>query len=194
MEEISVSMIGYIAVIFGVIFLILGIGVVLFYLIKGFKTSDKFNIEFGRQGNFIVAILMVHFIFFGFITNVYGKSIGEDILFLYKVLFSPQSFVSTFLLIAIIFFVVLREHFFEYGIRNSIMLTPIIVGMSWIWYWFIVGFDITIIPLYFTKPEAYLSIISILGINFTSAIIASIIKQLYKEYVKISKEIIIEEV
>jgi hypothetical protein len=74
------------------------------------------------------------------------------------------------------------------------MLTPIIIGMSWIWYWFIVGFDILIIPLYFTKLEAYLSIITILCVNFSSAILASIIKQLYKEYIKTSKEIIITEI
>ncbi|MFX1364352.1 MAG: hypothetical protein ACFFCE_00720 [Promethearchaeota archaeon] len=154
---------------------------------------DRYKIELARQGNFIVAILMTHFIFFGFIANVYEKSIGEDILFLYKVLFSPQSFVSTFLLIAIIFFIVLREPFFEYGIRNSIMLTPIIVGMSWIWYWFIVGFDITIIPLYFIKFEAYLTIISILGINLTSAILASILKEIYREQKKSKKQIIIKE-
>lgn len=187
-------MIGYMAILFGVIFIIVGLGVILYFLIIWFKANEKFQIDLARQGNFIVAILMVHFIFYGFIANIYGKSIGEDILFSYKFLFSPRSWWSIFILMLIIFFVVFRETFFEYGIRNSIMLTPFIVGMSWIWYWFIVEFDITVIPLYFIKVEAYLSIISILGINFITAIIASILKQFYKELIKTSKEIIITEV
>ena len=192
--SIIISMVGYIAILLGVISVIAALIISLIYLSIWWKASDKYEIDLGRQGTFIVAILMIHFIFFGFIANVYGKSVGEDILFLYKVLFSPQSFLSTFILIAIIFFVVLRETFFEYGIRNSIMLTPIIIGMSWIWYWFIDGFDITLILLFFTKVEAYLTIVSILGVNFSSAIIASILKQMYKEFIESSKEIIIKEV
>lgn len=187
-------MIGYMAIFFGVIFLIVGLGVVAYFLFLWFKANDKFQIDMARQGNFIVALLMVHFIFYGFIANVYGKSIGEDILFTYKILFSPRSWFSIFILIVIVFFLVLRETFFEYGIRNSIMLTPFIVGMSWIWYWFIIDFDIAVIPLYFIRFEAYLTIISILGVNFITAIIASILKQMYKELIKTSKEIIITEV
>ncbi|MFX1575242.1 MAG: hypothetical protein ACFFB0_21110 [Promethearchaeota archaeon] len=187
------SVIGYSAIMFGVIFIILGLATVLYYIAIWFKANENFKINFARQGNFIVAILMLHFLFYGFIANEFGKDIGEDILFTYKILFSPQSWFSLFILIAIIFFVVLREHFFEYGIRNSIMLTPIIIGMSWFWYWFIVEFDVTIIPLYFIRAEAYLTIITILGINFASAILASILKQIYKEYIKTTKGLIIIE-
>jgi len=151
----------------------------------------KIKIELARQGNFIVAILLIHFIFFGYIANVYEKSIGIDIMFLYKILFSPVSFVSTLILIAIVFFLVFREEFFEYGLRNSIMLIPIIIGMSWVWSWFINGFNLIIIPLFFIRLEGYLTIISIFGINFATAILASILKQKYKEYIKKMKETVI---
>jgi len=151
----------------------------------------KIKIELARQGNFIVAILLIHFVFFGYIANVYEKSIGIDIMFLYKILFSPVSFVSTLILIAIVFFLVFREEFFEYGLRNSIMLIPIIIGMSWVWSWFINGFNLIIIPLFFIRLEGYLTIISIFGINFATAILASILKQKYKEYIKKIKETVI---
>lgn len=151
----------------------------------------KIKIEIARQGNFIVAILLIHFIFFGYIANVYEKSIGIDIMFLYKILFSPVSFVSTLILIAIVFFLVFREEFFEYGLRNSIMLIPIIIGMSWVWSWFINGFNLIIIPLFFIRLEGYLTIISIFGINFATAILASILKQKYKEYIVKIKETVI---
>ena len=142
------------------------------------------KIEIARQGNIIVAILLVHFVFFGYIANVFEKTIGLDIIFLNKVLFNPNSYFSIIILIAIIFFVVFREAFFEYGIRNSIMLVPIIIGMSWMWSWFINGFNLIIIPLFFVSLEGYLTILVLLGINFGTALFASMLKEKYKEYKK----------
>lgn len=159
----------------------------------------KIKIELARQGNFIVAILLIHFIFFGYIANVYGKitdpistlsSIEIDIIFLNKILFSPASYLSTLILIAIVFFLAFREAFFEYGLRNSIMLVPIIIGMSWLWSWIINGFNLIIIPLFFIRLDGYLTIISLLGINFSTAILASFLKQKYKEYKTSVAEII----
>jgi hypothetical protein len=75
---------------------------------------------------------------------------------------------------------VFRERFFEYGIRNSIWLIPFIMVESWIWYWFIIeGFDITVIGAYFLRIESYLTILSLLGINITAAILGAITKQKY---------------
>lgn len=159
----------------------------------------KIKIEFARQGNFIVAILLIHFIFFGYIANVYEKitdpistlsSIEIDIIFLNKILFSPASYLSTLILIAIVFILAFRETFFEYGLRNSIMLVPIIIGISWLWSWIINGFNLIIIPLFFITLDGYLTIISLFGINFSTAILASILKQKYKEYKTSVAEII----
>jgi len=159
----------------------------------------KIKIEFARQGNFIVAILLIHFIFFGYIANVYEKitdpistlsSIEIDIIFLNKILFSPASYLSTLILIAIVFILAFRETFFEYGLRNSIMLVPIIIGMSWLWSWIINGFNLTIIPLFFITLDGYLTIISLFGINLSTAILATILKQKYEEYKTSVAEII----
>lgn len=163
----------------------------------------KIKIELARQGNFIVAILLIHFIFFGYIANVieiyevdysyiYEQSKSfVDIIFLNKILFSPASYLSTLILIAIVFFLAFRETFFEYGLRNSIMLVPIIIGMSWLWSWIINGFNLTIIPLFFITLDGYLTIISLFGINFATAILASILKHKYKEYKTKIKETVI---
>jgi len=142
------------------------------------------KIELSRQGNFIFAILLTHFIFFGYICNEYGKKVGEKLLFLYQVLFDPISFLSIIILFAIVFIMVFREKFFEYGIRNSIWLTPIIIGQSWIWMWFIDGFDITIIGEFFIRYEGYLTIFTILCLNLLSAILATITRGQYKKYIK----------
>jgi apolipoprotein N-acyltransferase len=110
--------------------------------------------------------------------------------FLYKVLFSPATFLSLIILIGIVFFMVFRENFYEYGIRNSIWLVPIIIVMSWIWYWFLNGFDITLIGVYFTTAEAYITILSLLGINLFTAILAAYAKERYKKYLEKIKKVV----
>ncbi len=86
---------------------------------------------------------------------------------------------------------VFRENFFEYGIRNSIWLTPIILGQSWFWYIFInMELDIFIqIGRFFISVEGYLTIFSVLGINLLAAILAAFSKEKYKEHFKKIKEI-----
>ena len=149
----------------------------------------KSKIEFGRQGNFILALLLLHFVFFGYISNVYEKNIGDGVLFLYKVIFNPISILSGIILFGIVFLMVLRENFFEYGIRNSVWLIPAIIIMSWIWYWFINGFDIFMIGFYFIKIETYINLLVLLGINLLSALLASITKEQYARFSRRVKEI-----
>jgi len=138
----------------------------------------KLKIDLSRQGNFILAILLLHFVFFGYLSLTFEKAIGDRLLFLYQILFNPNFFISLIILFVIVFIMVLREEFFEYGIRNSIWLTPIIIGQSFIWTWIINGFfDVTIIGELFTRYEGYLTIFSILSINLFAAVLASIITQ-----------------
>jgi len=142
------------------------------------------KIEINRQGNFILACLLIHFIFFGYLSNIYAKSIGENVLFLYNVMFHPRSFLSTIILIIIVFIMVYREEFTEFGIKNSIWLVILIVIESWIWYFFVVDFNILIIPLYFIRFESYLTMLILLGINLSAAFLAGYTKIKIREYKK----------
>jgi hypothetical protein len=156
------------------------------------------KIEFARQTNFILALLLIHFVFFGYLSNVYTKSefdivnqaIGERILFLYQVMFNPNSFFAAIILFAIVFLMVFRERFFEYGIRNSIWLIPFIIVMSWVWYWFIIErFDISVIWGYFLRWESYVTIFVLLGINILAAILAAIAREKYDVFITRVKKI-----
>ena len=142
------------------------------------------KIEISRQGNFILASLLIHFVFFGYLCAIYEKSIGENILFLHNVMFNSLSFLSGIILFFIVFIMVFRETFYEYGIRNSIWLIPLIIIESWIWYFFVVEFNIAIIPLYFTRYESYITILSLFGINLLAAITGAFAKQKYTQYFK----------
>ena len=156
------------------------------------------KIELARQTNFILALILVHFVFFGYLANVYGKSeldsinliLGERILFLYQVMFNPISYFSAIFLFLIVFFMVFRERFFEYGIRNSIWLVPAIMIQSWIWYWFITeSFDISLIWGYFTRLESYITILVLLGINTLAAILGAIARERYNAFITRVKKI-----
>jgi len=158
----------------------------------------KLNIDIGRQGNFIFALLMIHFVFFGFICNIYEYNIGLSILYLNQVLFKTSpifplslSFLSSIILFLIIFFMAYREPFYEYAIRNSIWMTLLIIIQSWIWYWFINGFDLVQIGIFFISLEGYLTILIILGINVVSAFTASYLRIKYKQSLTKRKEIIL---
>ena len=142
----------------------------------------KFSkIELGRQGNFILGLFLIYFVFFGYICNAYRKNIGQELIFLNQAFFNPSTFLSLIILFLIIFFVSLREKFFEYAIRNSIWYIPAIMIMSWFWYWFIFGFDATVFYIYFIRIEGYLTLISLLCVNLLAAILASIINEKRKQ-------------
>ena len=72
----------------------------------------RLKIDLGRQANFLLACLLIHFVFFGYLCMVYEKSIGENILFLYKVIFNFTSFFSAIILFSIVFLMVYREDFY----------------------------------------------------------------------------------
>ena len=142
----------------------------------------KRKIEMSKQGNFIVTILLIYFLFFGYISNVYEEHIGDNLLFLYQVLFHPSSFLSLVLLIIIVFNMVFREQFFEYGIRNSFWLTPIIIGISWVWYWFTNEYRFDFLVWYFLRVETYITIATLFCTNLLTAIVAGTAKEKYKAY------------
>lgn len=141
------------------------------------------KVDFGRQGNLILALLLIHFVFFGYLSNVFYKNIGPDILFLHRVLFHPMSYISSIILFLIIFLMTFRENFFEYGIRNSIWIIPFIMIESWVWYWFIYErFEITIIGYYFVQWEAYVTILSLFMIVLLASLLGAMAREKYNRY------------
>lgn len=223
------------------------------------------KIEFSRQGNFILTLLLIYFAFYGYLSIVYEKSIGEGVMFLYQVMFIPGGpsgplimymffpesgysmpllsaltvieqltfliiyiiililpFVGKFILkwstknsllallitqvvfmffflgpkplviyFTIVFILVFRERFFEYGIRNSIWIIPFIIGMSWMWYFLMnPGLNFFVVMgVYFLRIEAYITIFMLVGINLITAILASTAKEKYIQYYEKRKKI-----
>ncbi|TFF99250.1 MAG: hypothetical protein EU541_05425 [Promethearchaeota archaeon] len=146
------------------------------------------RIDIGRQGNFILALLLIHFVFFGYLCNIYKKEIGGSIIFLHEVMFNPASFFAPIILFIIIFILVFREPFYEYGLRNAIWTIPIIILESWIWYWFIYGFTFDLIIYYFTRIQGYLTILSLVVVVLSASFVGAIAKVKYEEYTRLELE------
>lgn len=162
----------------------------------------KFSkIQLGRQGNFILGIILLYFVFFGYITNAYPRfynqaikktvqsMVGQKLIFLYQILFNPSTFLSFIILFAIMFFVAFRESFYEYAIRNSIWYVPAIIIISWIWYWILYGFDASVFYIYFIRVEGYITILTLLCTNLFAAILASVINEKRKLLIRQELEI-----
>jgi hypothetical protein len=144
--------------------------------------TTRTKIELGRQGNFFFACLLIYFVFFGYICNIYQRNVGERLLFLYQVFFDLSSILSLVILFAIIFFMTFREKFYEYGLRNSIWMIPLVIIMSWFWYWVVYGFNIVVIAIYFTRIEGYITILTLAGVIILSAILGAYTKTRWENY------------
>ncbi|TFF97070.1 MAG: hypothetical protein EU547_05285 [Promethearchaeota archaeon] len=143
------------------------------------------NFNIYRQANFIIAAICIHFIFFGYISNIFRKGIGSRLIFLNQLIFEPRAFLAFFILFMINFIMVFRENFFEYGIRNSLWLIPLVIIESWVWYIFIYAVNfIDLLILYFGTIDGYLTILTILIIHLVAAILGAFIKEKYKYYTK----------
>ena len=145
---------------------------------------NKKEIRFSDQANFILALLLIHFVFFGYLSEVFGKEIGNRIIFLDLVFFNPVSFFSSIILFLIIMLVAGRERFYEYGIRNSLWLIPFIILESLIWYWILNGFSLSIIGQSLINLHFYLTILSLILITFTAALAGTSLKIKYLKYQK----------
>jgi len=148
----------------------------------------KRRLNIAKNANFILAILIIHFGFFGYICNIYPEGIGTRLLYLNLILFKIESFMALIILVLTVFLMVFREKFFEYGIRNSIWLVPIIVVESWIWYWIIDVYRVNFFVDYFLNVNSYITILSLFCINFITAIIAAYFRQKYEEYIKVEEK------
>ena len=78
---------------------------------------EKEKIEITKQGNFILSLLGMHFIFFGYICLVYNEFITEygvisyEIIFLNRIFFSKTTWLASIIVFLIIAFMAFRENF-----------------------------------------------------------------------------------
>ena len=119
------------------------------------ELEDHYFWDFGRQGKFFIAVLIIFFGFFGVIQEAHGRWIYEELIWLWKAfprvdswIFSGEfelvseettqiGIIPILILFLTCFFITYIEDIYLYGIRLAIWLVPIILGISIFWYYYI---------------------------------------------------------
>ncbi len=152
-----------------------------------------------KTGKFIVFLLVVHFLFFGAIANIYGKDVDDEALFVFKSFFSASSWFTILILIVILIGVAFSEDFLVDGVKNCLKIVPFILISSIMWTIIngIGNFDVvwylrilTPIKDYFVSWEGYLNIVILLIIAVGSSILGGYLKIKTVEYRKAKKRIV----
>lgn len=139
--------------------------------------DGKIKIDVGRQTNFIIALLLLYFVFFGLICNTLGRDVGTDLIYVYKTFPAVYFGLPILVLFGICFFLAYSENLWIYGIKNALWLVPLTVVLSWTWYWVIGGFSFTVLGWYFGSIHGYLNILVLGAINFGGALAGGYVKQ-----------------
>ncbi|QEE17636.1 hypothetical protein DSAG12_03473 [Promethearchaeum syntrophicum] len=167
------------------------------------KNIHREKREITKQGNFILSLLGIYFIFFGYICSVYNEFISEEgivsyeILFLNRIFFSKSTWLATILVFLIIAFMAFRENFHEYALRYTHYLIIFTFILSFFWHWMAVEFDLSLIPIFFGfikvegigRFEGYLSILIVIILYYFSAFVGCAVKKEYQKYLKKKHEI-----
>jgi len=165
---------------------------------KSSKKIKKEKIEITKQGNFILSLLGIYFIFFGYICLIYNEFISEEgivsyeIIFLNRIFFSKSTWAASLIVFIIIAFMAFRENFHEYALRYTHYLIIFTFISSFIWHWMAVEFDLNLILYFFGfkkvdgigRFEGYLTIFIVIFLYYLSAFVGCALKKEYQKYLK----------
>ena len=165
------------------------------------KKKKKLNIKWMEGANLLTGLLLIFFLFFGFICNsgdqFKQQDPGNKLLFVYTAFVSTDTFnplglylpgflawiylfplwLSVFIFFGIGVYQAYREDFLVYAIKNNIIMVVIIIIMSWFWYsWLYSTFILQVILWYFTSIHGYINIFVLLFIYVGAGIFGGYLK------------------
>jgi hypothetical protein len=149
--------------------------------------KDRIKFDFGKQGGYIFAILIIYFVFFGLICSYYGRNINEELIWLYTTIFEVYFGTPALLLFFISLILTYKEDIYHYGIKNSIWLNFFIILFSFFWYWTLKGFSFVPFMLLFGTYQGYLTILILIVISIGGALSGWKLKEYVLKRKKIEK-------
>lgn len=109
------------------------------------ETKQPKKMDFAVVGKFLVFLLGLHFLYFGYISNAYEKIPGDNLLFLYQGLFdfshvpawsqTPTWYFGWLALFVCVVFMAFSEDFLMVAMKKAIWTVPIVIANSLVWYW-----------------------------------------------------------
>ena len=117
------------------------------------KNEEKgyFGIDWGRQGGVIALYIVVLLGYYGIIANTvmfdqYGDWISFTEMNRSILIYTFQSYVQSFFLPAVLLFLVsflltYKEEIYQYGLKASIWIVPLLIAEGFIFYFIMFGFS-----------------------------------------------------
>lgn len=145
------------------------------------KNTGHIKLELKNQGGFITGFLTIFFIYFGSISNIImfnerGFQIPKsEWTEGFLLIWSYQTYLRTYFIPPLVLFLVCftltyREDNPHYGIKNSIWFIPLIVLVSFIWYWIIFGVSNDPFLFQFASWQGYINLMILFAISVGGAI------------------------
>ena len=165
------------------------------------------RINFSDYIGFIAFYLIIYYLFFGFISNLGPaaelKEPGDRLLFIYwnfvtnlgmnwTGLYPPDylwwiwyipGWLSFFILFGIGVAQAFREDFLVYAVKNNLMMVPLIIITSWIWYSINYRANLFyVMGRYFSSYHGYINIIVIVSIYVGAGFLGGWLKTYKNRY------------
>ena len=158
--------------------------------------------DFAKLVKYLIYLFALHFAFFAYICNVFGKEPGDNLLFLYKSFFNRESYLSLPILIAVVMIMAVNEDFLIGAVKKAFWSVPFIIVYEifmYTWNYLFyrnlaeellgqkqVGVNDWFDPVvkYFTTFDGYLNTLIIFIIVVGSAILGAFLKIKYREKYK----------
>ena len=149
------------------------------------------KIDWGRQGGFIIAYIVVLLGYYGIIANTmlfdkYGHwlsfvDMDRTILFWSYTTYITSFFLPPLILFGVCFLLTYKEDIPHYGIKASIWIVPILIAEGFIFYAMMFGFSMEPLILKFGRIEGYLDIIIMFALAISGSICGMKLKQFITE-------------
>jgi len=184
------------------------------------KQGDHFFFDPGRQGKIVLVFLIVFFVFFGLISEVFLRDIYEELIWIVSAfprvdewlfvevlgLSALQNWnfigiIPILILFITCFILTYKEDIYLYGIKLSMWLVPFILGCSVFWYYYIHYWRpsdnaswVPISPflLLFGSWQGWLNILILFSINVCGALAGWHVKELVRINIKKEESLFIK--
>ena len=153
------------------------------------KNEEKgyFGIDWGRQGGVIALYIVVLLGYYGIIANTvmfdqYGDWISFTEMNRSILIYTFQSYVQSFFLPAVLLFLVsflltYKEEIYQYGLKASIWIVPLLITEAFIFYFIMFGFSAEPFLWQFMTFEGYLNILILFGLLLLGSLTGMKLKQ-----------------
>ena len=153
------------------------------------KNEEKgyFGIDWGRQGGVIALYIVVLLGYYGIIANTvmfdqYGDWISFTEMNRSILIYTFQSYVQSFFLPAVLLFLVsflltYKEEIYQYGLKASIWIVPLLIAEGFIFYFIMFGFSAEPFLWQFMTFEGYLNILILFGLLLLGSLAGMKLKQ-----------------